>query len=154
MPVLSLDAPPARFYFHWRSGRLRAVGWYPPERGIASPWPTELSGPMNAIRDYFTRPTRLERVPLALEGSAFQLRVWEALRAIPPGETRTYGELAVLLGSGARAVGNACRRNPCPIVVPCHRVLARNGIGGYAGARGGELLAIKRWLLRHEGVGI
>jgi methylated-DNA-[protein]-cysteine S-methyltransferase len=90
-------------------------------------------------------------LPLALHGSAHQRRVWLALQSIPAGETRTYGELAARLGSGARAVGAACRTNPLPIVVPCHRVLATAGLGGYMGAE--HALDIKRWLLHHEGVG-
>lgn len=91
-------------------------------------------------------------LPVDLRGTPFQLRVWQALRAIPPGRTTTYGELAATLGTSARAVGGACRANPCPIVVPCHRVVARHGLGGFAGDSSGRKLAIKRWLLRHEGV--
>lgn len=87
---------------------------------------------------------------VTLSGTAFQLKVWEALQSIACGETRTYGELARELGSGARAVGNACRRNPVPIIVPCHRVVSAAGIGGYAGATGGAVLDRKRWLIVHE----
>jgi len=90
-------------------------------------------------------------LPLNLQGTAFQIRVWEALRGIPPGRTVTYGELARQLGTGARAIGGACRANPCPIVVPCHRVVAGKGLGGFAGDASGRKLAVKRWLLRHEG---
>jgi methylated-DNA-[protein]-cysteine S-methyltransferase len=71
--------------------------------------------------------------------------------AIPPGEVRTYGALARKLRSSARAVGNACRANPVPMVVPCHRVVGATGLGGYMGAFTGDPLAIKEWLLRHEG---
>jgi methylated-DNA-[protein]-cysteine S-methyltransferase len=92
-------------------------------------------------------------LPLAPAGSAFQLRVWAALREIPVGRTLTYGELAHQLGSAARAVGSACASNPFAPLVPCHRVVARSGLGGFAGSTddAGELLGIKRWLLRHEG---
>ncbi len=90
-------------------------------------------------------------LPLNLAGTAFQRRVWAALQRIPAGETTTYGALAEELGTGARAIGQACRNNPCPIVVPCHRVVARQGLGGFAGDRSGRRLAVKRWLLRHEG---
>ncbi len=92
-----------------------------------------------------------DELPLHLQGTAFQLRVWQALRSIPCGEVRTYGELAALLGSGARAIGNACRRNPVPVFVPCHRVVGAAGIGGYAGQTAGRELERKRWLLHHEG---
>ncbi|MCP4042152.1 MAG: MGMT family protein, partial [Gammaproteobacteria bacterium] len=83
-------------------------------------------------------------------GTDHQLRVWNALGEIPPGETMTYGELARHLGSGPRAVGNACRSNPVPIVVPCHRVVSATGLGGFMGDTAGEPMAIKSWLLRHE----
>lgn len=91
-------------------------------------------------------------LPLAPAGTAFQQRVWAAMLKIPPGQVRSYGEIARELGSGARAVGNACRRNPIPLIIPCHRVVSAQGIGGYSGATGGHRLEIKRWLLAHEGV--
>jgi methylated-DNA-[protein]-cysteine S-methyltransferase len=75
-----------------------------------------------------------------------------ALQDIPPGTVRTYAELARQLGSAARAVGGACRNNPVPILIPCHRVVGQQGLGGYTGALTGDPLGIKRWLLRHEGV--
>ncbi|HUM94669.1 MAG TPA: methylated-DNA--[protein]-cysteine S-methyltransferase [Candidatus Competibacter sp.] len=90
-------------------------------------------------------------VPLALTGTVFQQRVWTALQAIPAGTVLTYGGLAHQLGTSARAIGGACRSNPIPIVIPCHRVVSRQGLGGYAGEVTGGLLAIKRWLLKHEG---
>jgi len=99
---------------------------------------------------YFDYPGVTFTVPYVLAGTPFQQRVWLALTRIPAGETLTYGELAASLDSGARAVGNACRRNPVPIIVPCHRVVAANGIGGYAGSTAGPVLARKRWLLDHE----
>ena len=86
-------------------------------------------------------------VPLAPRGTAFQRRVWDALLAIPYGETRTYGELAVALGSSARAVGSAVGKNPISVIVPCHRVLGAGGsLTGYAGGleRKRALLALER----------
>ncbi|MBL4763069.1 MAG: methylated-DNA--[protein]-cysteine S-methyltransferase [Gammaproteobacteria bacterium] len=91
-------------------------------------------------------------LPLLLAGTPFQRKVWRALREIPTGKVLTYGELAERLKTSARAVGNACRKNPVPVIVPCHRVVSANGLGGYCGEVGGEALAIKRQLLRHEGV--
>jgi len=90
-------------------------------------------------------------LPLARGGTAFQRRVWGRIAAIEPGRTRSYGELAHELGSAARAVGQACGANPLPLVVPCHRVLAASGIGGFAHRNSGFHLAVKRWLLAHEG---
>ncbi len=105
-----------------------------------------------ALRSYFLDPRVPVQLPLRVLGTPFQQRVWSALQAIPPGEVRTYGELARAIGSAPRAVGQACRRNPIPIVIPCHRVVAVQGAGGYSGATEGAELAIKRWLLAHEGV--
>lgn len=84
-------------------------------------------------------------------GTAFQHRVWSAMREIPAGETRSYGSLAREVNSGARAVANACRHNPLPIVIPCHRVVARHGLGGFSGQTAGPAISRKVWMLRHEG---
>ncbi len=92
-------------------------------------------------------------VAVNTDGTAFQKKIWRALCSIPGDQTVTYGELAQKLHTSARAVGNACRRNPVPIVVPCHRVVARNGSGGYMGKRQGSAIRLKNWLLRHEANG-
>lgn len=106
------------------------------------------------LEAYFSDPGHPFSLPLAPRGSDFQQRVWQAMLRIPAGRVRSYGDIARDLGSGARAVGNACRRNPIPIVIPCHRVVSAAGIGGYSGATAGRKLEIKRWLLAHEGVAI
>ncbi len=103
------------------------------------------------VKLYFNDSNYSFELPLAPSGTDYQLRVWQALKKIPLGQTKTYGELAKELNSSARAVGNACRRNPLPLVVPCHRVVAANGIGGFSGQTGGYLLDIKKTLLVHEG---
>ncbi|MBS1172185.1 MAG: cysteine methyltransferase [Proteobacteria bacterium] len=89
-------------------------------------------------------------LPLQPRGTPFQQRVWRAIRAIPCGTTATYGALARGLGSAPRAVGQACGANPYPVVVPCHRVVSAAGVGGFAHARDGLLIEVKRWLLAHE----
>lgn len=104
------------------------------------------------LREYFAGARRTFDLPLAPHGTAFQQRVWTALRAIPYGETRTYGELAAAIDSpnASRAVGMANHRNPIPIIIPCHRVIGANGtLTGYAGG-----LEIKRRLLALEGINI
>jgi len=105
------------------------------------------------IQSYLEDPAFVFDLPLKLSGTRHRLAVWEAMQRIPPGATRTYGELARDLGSSARAVGGACGANPVPLVVPCHRVIAAGrAIGGFMGEkREGFELAIKRWLLEHEG---
>ncbi len=102
------------------------------------------------LRRYFGGVPEVFDLPMDLQGTPFQQRVWAALRRIAPGTVRTYGDLARELGASPRAVGGACRSNPCLILVPCHRVVAKRGLGGYSGAD----LATKGWLLRHEGVTI
>lgn len=93
-------------------------------------------------------------IPRRVSGTPFQKRVWAALNAIPAGKVVTYGDIAQELGTSARAVGNACRQNPLPVVVPCHRVVSSAGRGGYAGSTGGDMIRFKTWLLDHEGVAI
>jgi len=104
------------------------------------------------LNQYFEGKNKDFNLPLNLSGTAFQQRVWKALQKIPYGQVKTYGQLAKELNSSARAVGNACRANPVPIVVPCHRIVAANGIGGFAGKTDGPVVERKRWLLKHEGV--
>ena len=88
-------------------------------------------------------------LPLSPAGTAHDQAVWREMRAIPRGATRTYGEIARSIGSAPRAVGTACGRNPIPVIIPCHRILAAGGgIGGYSGAGG---TATKRRLLALEG---
>ena len=89
-------------------------------------------------------------LPLFPQGTAFQRKIWYTLRQIPIGQTKTYGELAKELNTSPRALANACRKNPFPLIIPCHRVLAKTGIGGYAGAVTGKLIDIKTTLLQHE----
>jgi len=103
------------------------------------------------LQRYIEDPSFRFSLPLAPRGSAFQRRVWAELAAIPPGRVRRYGEIARRLGTSARAVGAACRANPLPIVVPCHRVVAADGLGGYSGATSGVVHDIKPRLLAHEG---
>jgi methylated-DNA-[protein]-cysteine S-methyltransferase len=92
-------------------------------------------------------------LPLAARGTEFQRRVWDVIAAIPRGETLTYGQVAKHIRSAPRAVGQACGANWFPMVIPCHRVLAAGGIGGFAHHDGdGFHLGVKRWLLQHEQV--
>ncbi len=99
---------------------------------------------------YFDNPDFQFTLPLKLNGTAHQIKVWRAMCAIPRGETCSYSELAAALQSGAQAVGQACGANPIPIVIPCHRVVGKTGLGGFMHHSGGYALDIKRWLLAHE----
>jgi len=101
---------------------------------------------------YLDDPAAPFTVPLAPQGTAFRQRVWAAIQGIPVGESRTYGELARRLHTAPRAVGGACGANDIALVVPCHRVVGSQGsLGGFMHAIAGDPLAIKRWLLTHEG---
>ena len=100
------------------------------------------------LSEYFAGTRQVFDLPLAPQGSAFQQKLCAALCAIPFGQTRTYGDLSKRLGVPAQAIGQACGANPIPIIIPCHRVLGTNGLGGFSGAGGVEG---KVQLLRHEG---
>jgi methylated-DNA-[protein]-cysteine S-methyltransferase len=103
------------------------------------------------IEAYFSNPRSDFNLPLVYNGTPFQRRVWQAISAIPCGQVLTYGEIAAQIGSGPRAVANACGANNLPLIVPCHRVVAKSGLGGFMqGQKDG--LKIKTWLLKHEGV--
>lgn len=99
---------------------------------------------------YVEDPAHALDLPLTLDGSAYQRRVWAAILRIPSGATRTYGELAAELGSTARAVGQACGDNRLPLAIPCHRVVGARGMGGFAHRTDDPMLCVKRWLLAHE----
>lgn len=103
------------------------------------------------IRDYLRDPSTPLSAKLQISGSDFQLKVWRRLQQIPAGSVETYGGLAKELNTSARAIGNACRSNPCPLLIPCHRVVGKTGLGGFSGQYAGPKLEIKRWLLTHEG---
>jgi methylated-DNA-[protein]-cysteine S-methyltransferase len=103
------------------------------------------------IERYLADPGHRFTVPLAPIGTLFRQRVWTALRGIPRGEARTYGDIARAVASSPRAVGQACGDNPIALIIPCHRVVgAQGGLGGFMHAGGGDPIAIKRWLLNHE----
>jgi len=102
------------------------------------------------LERYRSDPDTKFDLPLRIEGSALERAVWQAMCAIPRGRTRTYGDLARELGTDARTVGQACGDNRLPIVIPCHRIVAADGIGGFGHATSGYLIEVKRWLLMHE----
>lgn len=102
------------------------------------------------IIQYLQNPASFN-LPVSLHGTEYQQRVWQAIASIPLGQTRTYGQLAHQISSGPRAVANACGANHLPLVIPCHRVVAQNGLGGFMQSKPNGL-QVKKWLLQHEGV--
>jgi len=133
-----------------RGERVAAIRYLPPSAAALEPRNALAERAARQLERYREDPDAPFDLPLAIAGTPFQRSVWEAMRAIPRGRTRTYGELAHELGGEARAVGQACGDNRLPIVIPCHRVVAADGIGGFAHATDGYLIEAKRWLLLHE----
>jgi methylated-DNA-[protein]-cysteine S-methyltransferase len=145
MPSLSIPSPVGQLTIDEKDGAIVAISWADMPAGNGSPLLTEAARQLEA---YFAGQLSHFDLPLAPAGSSFETRVWSAMQQIPYGETRSYGDLADMISSAPRPVGRACGRNPIPIVIPCHRVLARGGLGGYSGAGG---LATKQRLLALEG---
>lgn len=144
MLSLCTESPIGRLTLDQEGEAIVAIRWADEPAGNGSPLLVEAARQLAAYFD--GRLCRFD-LPLAAAGTDFDRLVWAAMRAIPYGETRTYGDLAHATDSGPRAIGRACGRNPIPIIVPCHRVLARGGLGGYSGGAG---LATKQWLLALE----
>ena len=140
--VDTVETPIGPIHLALRGGALHALRFDEPFEGTRAPAPVS-----DRVRAYFAGDVHaLDEVAVDPDGTPFQRRVWAALRDIPPGETRTYGELARQLGTHPRAVGAANGRNPVCLAIPCHRVIASDGkLCGYAW---GE--ERKRWLLEHE----
>jgi methylated-DNA-[protein]-cysteine S-methyltransferase len=131
---------------------LTALHYLPRTEHAAAPADTIAELAARELERWLDDPGFRFTVALSPAGTPFRQRVWAALTAIPRGESRTYGEVARAVNSAPRAVGQACGDNPIPLIIPCHRVVAADGsLGGFMHATGGDSLAIKRWLLAHEG---
>lgn len=131
--------------------RLTGIEFLPLDTTVLAPHDALAREVCAQLRRYIADPDFHFDLPLALAGTTHQMKVWRAMLAIPRGQACTYGEIAARLASSPRAVGRACGDNPIPLVVPCHRVVAKNGTGGFMHHASGAPLAIKDWLLRHEG---
>lgn len=147
MPQLAFNAPIGALAIAEEDGAIVSLDWG---------WPAEttetalLCKARRQLEAYFAGELRVFDLPLAPAGTSFQRKVWTIMQAIDYGRTRSYGAIADELGTSARAIGGACGRNPIPVIIPCHRVLAANGgLGGYSGLDG---IDTKAFLLRLEGV--
>ena len=134
---------------------IEEIEFLPPRPEVA-PAGALAAETVRQLHAYLADPAFVFGLPLKPSGTLFQRRVWAEIAAIPPGQTRTYGEIAKALNNAPRAVGQACGANPFPLAIPCHRVVAasqglNDGLGGFARHGGGFLLDVKRWLLAHEG---
>jgi len=144
MPQLSLHSPLGDVTVSEEEGAVVALDW---GWGRDQQDTSLLRAARTQLYAYFDRELTAFDLPLAPGGTAFQQRVWRALCAIPYGQTRSYAKLAASLRSAPRAVGQANAANPIPIIIPCHRVVAAHGLGGYSG---GDGLSTKRALLELE----
>lgn len=145
------DTPLGAVWLRGEDGALTALGWGPrPDLPPAGADDALIATGLAALRAYFEGTDIPRDLPLRPRAGGLTARVLDLLRAIPLGETRTYGALAAELGTPAQAVGQACGANPLPLLIPCHRVLGAAGLGGYSAPGGVES---KVWLLRHEGAG-
>ena len=146
--IIRTASPLGTLQLEFRSGALaacRLVTGFPETPGY--PPSAETAKALRELEEYFAGTRRDFSVRINAEGTPFQLAVWAALRRIPYGEVRTYGEVAAMIGraGASRAVGGACHANPIPVVIPCHRVVAAHGPGGF-----GSGLETKRRLLSLE----
>lgn len=134
-------------------GRVRELVYLPADYAEKAPENEVAEQVAVQLMRYFGDADFPFDLPLMMAGSAFQRRVWDRIRTIPRGSVRTYGQLAKLLESAPRAVGQACGANWFPLIIPCHRVTAATGLGGFSSSddEHGFQLSVKRWLLRHEG---
>ncbi len=102
------------------------------------------------IQDYLENPSISLKLNLQKQGTLYRNKVWAEICKIPLGEVKSYSDIANSIGSGARAVANACRENPFPGIIPCHRVVSVSGLGGYMGQTSGKCIEIKKKLLAIE----
>lgn len=144
---ITVPTPLGPFVIREVDGRIVSAGWSDTSPdGVPTPLLAEAAAQLQA---YFSRSLREFDLPVAPGGDPFDQAVWEEMRRIPYGGTATYGELGRRLGGDPRLVGVACSRNPIPVIIPCHRVVAREGrTGGYSGRGGVET---KSFLLALEG---
>jgi methylated-DNA-[protein]-cysteine S-methyltransferase len=132
---------------------LSRIEYLAPEVKLIAPQNQLAKEVAKQCRAYFKNPYYQFDLPLKPSGTIHQQKVWDQIRQIPIGSTATYGEVAKKIKSGPRAVGTACGANPYPLISPCHRVVAAQGIGGFMKQNSPGLhRQIKIWLLKHEGV--
>jgi methylated-DNA-[protein]-cysteine S-methyltransferase len=149
---LRLECPAGPLILRESDGAITRLHWMGPASASDVPKSGEdsplLAEAARQLAAYFAGERQDFDLPLAPAGSAFHKDVWRLMCEIPFGKTATYGDLARQLESAAQPVGSACGANPIAILIPCHRVVAASGLGGFSGGVGVES---KRFLLHHEG---
>jgi methylated-DNA-[protein]-cysteine S-methyltransferase len=144
MPSLTITTPVGPLTLTATDGAITAVSW----SGDGQDGTDLLLRAKRQLDAYFAGNLTRFDLPLRVAGSDLQRAVCQAMCDIPLGETRTYGDLAKALDAPAQAIGQACGGNPIPVIIPCHRILGANGLGGFSGGTGIET---KVALLKHEG---
>ena len=131
---------------------LSRIDYLPANTALITPQNNLAKEVVRQCRAYFKDPHWHFDLPTKPAGTEYQRKVWASIQDIPAGKTKTYGELAKQIKSGARAVGTACGANPYPLIAPCHRVISAQGVGGFMKENSpGLYRQNKLWLLRHEG---
>ncbi len=154
MPSMICKTPFCQMKVSAEDGYITAIDFFSSNEPVGQTAPSLLNEARRQLTQYASSASYAFNLPLHPQGTDFQQRVWKALQEIPAGQVKTYGELARQLNSSPRAVGNACRKNPIPLLIPCHRVVSKQGLGGYAGQTEGREIRLKMQLLAHEGVEI
>jgi methylated-DNA-[protein]-cysteine S-methyltransferase len=157
LPVLDsysarLATPFAVLGIRTGAGQLLSIEYLPKGAATLSPVNRFAERVCRQLERYLDDADYRFDLPFDYRGTPFQCKVWRAIASIPSGRTMTYVGIAKQLGTAPRPIGGACGANRIPLVIPCHRVLSANGIGGFMHAKSGFPLDIKRWLLKHEGV--
>ena len=149
-----VEAPFGAIGIRTEPGVIRELVYLPRHFNEKAPVDALSERAARQVERYLSEPDFRFDLPLAEAGTAFQRRVWAVISAIPRGDVLTYGQVAKLIRSAPRAVGQACGANWYPLVIPCHRVTAAGGLGGFSNHddENGFHLGVKRWLLAHEGV--
>jgi len=145
-----IDFPKFKVGVKTRDDRVVEIRYLPSTTPTVSAKTTLARKAAEQLEQYREDPDTKFDLPVRVEGSELQRGVWDRMCAIPRGKTRTYGELARELGADARAIGQCCGDNKLPIVIPCHRVVGADGVGGFSHTTDGYLIDVKRWLLMHE----
>lgn len=143
--VIKIETPAGNLVLHSQQGIINTANWELDDDICKQGHEIQ-----RQFGQYWLNSDNIVSIKLLKQGSAYRQKVWAELCKIPFGETMTYSALAGKVNSSARAVGNACRDNPYPVIIPCHRVVSVSGTGGYCGQTEGDFMAIKNKLLAYE----
>jgi methylated-DNA-[protein]-cysteine S-methyltransferase len=143
--IIKIRTPAGPLVLYSRGGVICKADWEPDDGFCKQDHEIQ-----RQFEQYWLNTGKQINIKLLRQGSAYRHKVWAELCKIPFGETMTYSALANKMDSSARAVGNACRDNPYPVIIPCHRVVSVSGMGGYCGEKDGDFMAIKAKLLTFE----